>query len=227
MPLRNLASKLALCFALVGTACAAAPPTDAQRVTVSLEKVDCADCGDEIVQDLRNRPGVYEARFDRKKAEIFVIASPSFDVLTIVRQLAAAEGFSAILGEGKGTYLERATFPEGADAKTVVEDGSDLPALEAILAKDKPTVVDFSAIWCRPCRKVDEHMAEVFKGRNDIAYRRLDISDWDSPLAKHYLTEVSQLPFVIVFDAKSKEVDRIMGLDLARLDQAISKAAGK
>jgi len=46
-------------------------------VTISLEKVDCADCGDEIVADLRARPGVYDAQFDKKKAEVQVVASPS------------------------------------------------------------------------------------------------------------------------------------------------------
>jgi hypothetical protein len=205
-------------------ACSGAPK-DAKHVTVSLEKIDCADCGDEIVTDLRERPGIYDVTFDKKRAEVKVVASPEFDVLGAVKQLAASEGFSAVLGEGKGRYLERATFPEGADAKTVIEDGRDVADLKTIVVMGKTTVVDFSGIWCRPCRKIDEHMATVLGARKDVAYRRLDIGDWDSPLARHYLKDVPQLPYVIVYGPKGEKVDAITGVDLKRLDRAIAKAA--
>ena len=52
------------------------------------------------VADLRQRPGVYEAKFDKRRAEVQVVASPEFDVYSTVKQLAASEGFSAVLGEG-------------------------------------------------------------------------------------------------------------------------------
>lgn len=198
-------------------------PKDAKSVTVSLERIDCADCGSEIIEDLRQRPGVYEATFDKKRAEIRVVASPELDVLTIVKQLAANEGFGAVLGEGKGQYLERPAFPEGSDAQTVVENGRDVPDLTVLLVKGKATVIDFSGIWCRPCRKIDEHMVKVLGSKKDVAYRRLDIGDWDSPLAKRYLQDVPQLPYVIVYSATGEKVDAIVGVDLDRLDKAIAK----
>ena len=200
-------------------------PDDARTTVVSLRRIDCADCGTAIIDDVRNRPGVYDARFDRRKAEIVVVASPSFDVFTAVRNLAANEGFEAMLGAGQGLYLEGAKFPEGADMQTVVKDGVDVPDLTPILAKGKVTVVDFSALWCEPCRKVDEHMAKVLTGRTDVAYRRLEIGDWDTPLAKRYLKNASQLPHVIVFGAAGEKVGEISGLDLAALDVAIAKGA--
>ncbi|MDI1445062.1 thioredoxin family protein [Polyangium sp. 6x1] len=209
------------------TACGGARsyPKDARTVVVSLDKIDCSDCGDEIVADLRERPGVYDARFDRRRAEVLVVAAPGFDVFTTVRKLAAEDGFEAILGAGKGRYLEHVAFPEGADVRTVVEDGSDVPDLAPHLATGKVTVVDFSAEWCGPCRKVDEHMAKVLGARNDVAYRRLDVGDWDTPLAKRYLANVPQLPYVVVYDKRGARVDRITGVDLARLDRAITKGA--
>ena len=197
---------------------------DAKSVTVSLEQIDCADCGDEIVGDLRQRPGVYDAQFDKKRAEIRVVAANEFDVLATVKQLAASEGFAAVLGEGKGKYLDRPAFPEGSDAQTVIEDGRDVADLTSLLVKGKTTVVDFSGIWCRPCRQIDEHMVKVLGAQKEIAYRRLDIGDWDSPLAKHYLQAVSQLPYVIVYGPKGDKIDSIVGVDLARLDKAIAKA---
>lgn len=209
---------------LGSTACSGIPK-DAKHVTVSLEKIDCADCGDEIVSDLRGRPGVYDAQFDKKAAEIKVVASPEFDVLGTVKQLAANEGFDVVLGEGKGRYIPHVPFPDGSDAQTVVEDGRDVPDLKALLVQGKTTIVDFSGIWCKPCRKVDEYMAGALVTHKEIAYRRLDIGDWDSPLAKHYLKEVPQLPYVIVFGPKGEKIDEIVGVDLSRLEKAIAKAA--
>ena len=54
------------------SACGAAVqiPSDALKTVVSLDNIDCSDCGDKIVADLRDRPGVYEAQFDRRKAEV-------------------------------------------------------------------------------------------------------------------------------------------------------------
>lgn len=210
--------------ALFGVACSGVPK-DAKHVTISLEKVDCADCGEEIVTDLRGRPGVYEAEFDKKAAEVRVVASPTFDVYGTVKQLAANEGFDAVLGEGKGQYVPHIPFPAGADAQTVVENGRDAPDLKAFLVKGKTTVIDFSGVWCRPCRKIDEYMVKALAARPELAYRRLDIGDWDSPLSKRYLKDVPQLPYVIVYGPAGEKVDEIVGVDLARLEKAIAKVA--
>lgn len=217
---------LALSASLLFVACGAARPIpeDAQKTIISLEKIDCSDCGDKIVSDLRNRPGVYDAQFDRRRAEITVVASPTFDVFTQVRKLAAVEGFDAILGAGKGAYVEHVPFPEGADVQTVAKDGQDVADLKAYLAKGKVTVVDFSAYWCGPCRTIDQHMAKVLGQREDVAYRRFDIGDWDTPLAKHYLANVPQLPYLLVFSKEGAQIDAITGPDLVRLDQALAAA---
>lgn len=221
--MRRILALFSLALGVLLSACSGVPK-DAKHVTVSLDRIDCAECGDEIVSDLSRRPGIYKAEFDRKRAEVKVVASPEFDVLGTVKQLAANEGFGVVLGEGKGKYLERPEFPAGADAQTVVEDGRDVADLTTLLVKGKTTVIDFSGIWCKPCREIDKHMVKVLGEKNDVAYRRLDIGDWDSPLAKRYLTEVPQLPYVIVYGPNGDKIDAIVGVDLARLDKALARA---
>jgi thiol-disulfide isomerase/thioredoxin len=225
--MRSALLALACAAALAAASCGGGQtiPADARKTVVSLTKIDCAECGDQIVEDLRKRPGVYEATFDKRKAEVTVIASPTFDVFTPVRQLASVQGFGAVLGAGKGKYLDWSSFPEGADVKTVATNGEDVPDLKLVLAAGKVTVVDFSAIWCEPCRKLDEHMAKILGARQDVAYRKLDVGDWDTPLAQRYLKNVPALPFVIVYGASGAKVQEIAGLDLGRLDAAIAKAS--
>lgn len=204
---------------------AKAIPADAQTAVVSLDRIDCADCGDQIVADLRERPGIYGATFDKQKAEIKVVASSSFDVFTVVKQLAAHEGFEAILGAGKGHYLEGPTYPPSADFKLITSGGAEIPDLATIPVKGKLTVVDFSATWCRPCRDIDEHMAKLLVTRSDVAYRKLEIGDWDTPLAQRYLKGIPQLPYVIVYDAAGARVKELVGVDLAGLDAALASRA--
>jgi thiol-disulfide isomerase/thioredoxin len=223
--LKAFACAAALSLALVSCGAPETIPADAVRTVVSLDKLDCADCGDQMVADLRERPGVYRASFDKRKAEITVIASRSFDVFTAVKQLASVEGFVAVLGAGQGRYLDWSAFPPGADVRTVTKSGEDVPDLKPHLAAGKVTVVDFSAIWCEPCRKLDEHMVKVLTARQDVAYRKLDIGDWDTPLAKRYLKSVPALPYVIVFGADGARVGEIAGLDLERVDKAIAKGS--
>jgi thiol-disulfide isomerase/thioredoxin len=200
-------------------------PADARTAVVSLDRIDCADCGDQIVSDLRERPGIYAATFDKQKAEVRVVASRSFDVLTAVKQLAAHEGFEAILGAGQGHYLDGPAFPPGADFKLIAHAESEVPDVATLPVKGKITVVDFSATWCRPCREIDKHMAQVLATRTDIAYRKLEIGDWDTPIAQRYLKGVPQLPYLIIYDPSGARVKEIVGVDLAGLDAALAVSA--
>lgn len=111
--------------------------------------------------------------------------------------------------------------PSGADFARIVDGGQDLPSLEPHIARGKLTVFDFYADWCGPCRTIDEHLFALLARRADLAYRKLNIVSWDSPLAKRWLAGVPSLPYLIVYGKDGREAARISGLHLDELDRVL------
>ncbi|MCA1663542.1 MAG: thioredoxin family protein [Myxococcales bacterium] len=117
--------------------------------------------------------------------------------------------------------------PAGADFQRLVESGQDLPSLDPHVVRGKVTIFDFYADWCGPCRKVDAHVFELLESRSDVAYRKLDIVSWESPLAKHYLADAPSLPYVIVYGKDGKPAGKMSGLALHDLDRAIAVGSSR
>lgn len=201
-------------------------PSDAKTTVVSFVELDCGDCGEDMAKNLIKLEGVHKTAFDARKAELTVIADPGIDVFAAAQKnKPKEEEWHLALGAGKGTYLPWKQPGAGSDVKQVATDGEDVADLAPHLAPGKVTIVDFSAKWCEPCRKLDEHVLQMVETRQDVAYRKLDVGDWDTPLGKRYLVGVKLLPYVIVFDKQGKEVEKMSGLDIAKLDSVINKAA--
>ena len=82
-------------------------------------------------------------------------------------------------------------------------------AIRAALSSGKPTVADFGARTCIPCKKmapVLEELNRELKGKANVLFTDV----WASPvLAKEY--RVQMIPTQIFFDAKGKEIKRHMG----------------
>jgi thiol-disulfide isomerase/thioredoxin len=125
------------------------------------------------------------------------------------------------------TFEALPKVPESADYKVAVNDGSDVAHLSTLAAAGKVTVVDFFADWCVPCREIDLHLLKKLKAGETFAVRKLNVVDWDTPLAKRHLAEVKALPYLVVFDANGNEVKRLQGFDLAALDAALASGAAK
>ncbi len=219
------ASKIALLLMGLALGCGERrPPADARTTVLSLRHVDCSSCGQQLVQKMQQEEGVVSARFDRRSAELTVVAVPSYDPLARANALKGDESYEVVEGSGKGIYLPWAEA-QGGDVGTLVENGKDLPNLAPHVVAGKVTVFDFGAIWCEPCRTLDQHMLEVVRRRQDVAYRKLDVGDWGTPLARRYLTGVQQLPYVIVYGKGGQVVGQIAGLDIRGIDAAIARGA--
>lgn len=117
------------------------------------------------------------------------------------------------------------TLAAGADFLRLVEQGEDVPELEAHLVPGKVTVFDFYADWCAVCRKVDRYVYALLNQRPDVAYRKLNVVSWETPLAQRYLANAPGLPLLVVYGKDGRKVATLSGGDTDALDRAIAEAA--
>jgi len=205
---------------MLSTSCAHQPARPSSKVVLSLQNIDCEACGEEVTEAIKREPGFLGATFDRDKAELTVSYDPA--EVTPQRLLAASRmaGRQVVVGAGHGSYQPDAKFPPDLDVKWLSTNGGDVELSEH-LAGGKVTVFDFYAPWCGPCREVDKEMLKLLKASPDLALRKLNVVEWDTPLVKHY--RMASLPYTVVYSKKGKLVRKITGLDLKRLNQAIEK----
>lgn len=114
--------------------------------------------------------------------------------------------------------------PADADLKAVPRAVA-MEGLAGALAPGKVTVVDFWAVWCVPCRRTAGDLNLRLSQDPNLAVRKVEIRDWDDPLAAKYLAGTPDLPLVIVFDAKGGEVGRVKGHRPAALEALLAKAS--
>ena len=197
----------------------AAAPGERTQV-YSIQGADCGSCGERLAAELRKLPGVKKASFDKHKVELSVRLQAGVGD-DVVASAAERAGLKAIVGAGDGRYLPHPDYPPGTDVVTLTRDGSKVGSLEKLRVAGKYTVFDVYADWCGPCREVDKHLRDVVAARADVAVRRLNVVDFDSPLARELGPRVDTLPYLAVFSPAGKRTD-ISGLDLKKLDAALA-----
>jgi thioredoxin 1 len=87
--------------------------------------------------------------------------------------------------------------------------------LNQLTSDNKFVLVDFSATWCQPCKKLTPVIDDLAKDLTSIKFVKADIEDLDA-LAEEYGVEA--VPTLVLLK-DGKEVDRVEG--------AVSKAALK
>jgi thiol-disulfide isomerase/thioredoxin len=123
------------------------------------------------------------------------------------------------------TFEPLPKLPPSADFKVLSPAGEDVVSLADHVVKGKVTIFDFYADWCAPCKKVDAHIYRKLQARTDIAYRKLNVVSWETPLAKRHLAKVPNMPYLVVHGVGGGEVGKVSGLDLSKLDRLIDTAA--
>lgn len=194
----------------------------ADRVQVySIQGVDCADCANPIKSGLKKLKGVKKAEFDRKKVEMTVTMDDHVTDRAVIEAIArAGNGFRGIVGPGKGAYIPFGTYPKGADVATVTGSGAAVGPFDKLRVPGKFTVFDVYADWCGPCRAVDAQLRQITEQRQDVAVRKLNLVDFNSPLAREMGAKLKGLPHVVVFTPSGKRTD-ITGGDAKRIAAAL------
>jgi thiol-disulfide isomerase/thioredoxin len=65
------------------------------------------------------------------------------------------------------------------------------------LAAGKYTVIDFYADWCANCKEVTPYLEQLARSRPDVAIRKVNVVDWDTPVAEQY--RVTYLPYLQMY----------------------------
>lgn len=119
------------------------------------------------------------------------------------------------IGLGRLLHLERDASEHGPDdTRADVVDAVQAGELAELRpAAGKWTVFDFWAPWCEACKVVDAGLRALAAKRPGVAVRRVNIVDFESPIARRELPGVSQLPHV-----------RVVGLDGAVVYEASGPA---
>jgi thiol-disulfide isomerase/thioredoxin len=189
--------------------------------TYSVQGTDCASCADAIKAELRKIPGVKTIGFDKHAVELYVRMADDVADQAILDAIArAGKGFKGLVGAGQGAYLPIPDFPAGSDMLVLTSDGSAVGPLPKLAVAGKYTVFDIYADWCGPCREVDERLRKLAEERKDVAFRRLNVRDFDTPLARELGPDFESLPFVVVMTPAGKRVE-ISGADFEKLDLAL------
>jgi thiol-disulfide isomerase/thioredoxin len=115
----------------------------------------------------------------------------------------------------------------GGDVADLARAGASFDASSAAVP-GKITVIDFWADWCHPCLHIDRTLREFAAQHEQLAVRRVEVVDLDSPVARAHLPGAA-LPVVWILDAGGRRIATLEATTeaavRAQLEQLLSPPA--
>ena len=190
-----------------------APPAWADRSqTFTVRQEDGSYCEADLNIEIKKVKGIKKYRFDRAKLQVVVTLADGVSddvVLAAIKRARARCSMNEAKHEDARTAP--AAYSKDADVMVLSKKGESIGPLKQHLVAGKYTVFDVYADWCGPCQLVDRKLREILSTRQDIAVRKLNVVDFNTPLVRELGPKMRALPYVIVFDPKGKRTDIIGG----------------
>ncbi len=83
----------------------------------------------------------------------------------------------------------------------------EMQEFEKIIANEKPSIVDFSAVWCGPCKMMEPVLEDAADRHDEMNFYQVDV-DSASEIAARY--QISAVPTIVAFK-NGRETARISG----------------
>lgn len=149
---------------------------------------------------------------------------PELDPLTPEIDLVSAEELSAEpadpADDEEGAFAGSGRVPDAPRAVPAIEHVNGDSFQAEVLAAPTPVLVDFSAEWCGPCKKLAPVLQELAADTPDVKIVQVDI-DESKQLAKTY--RVRSVPTLILFK-QGEPVSQHRGLaDRGTLDALLAR----
>ena len=201
---------------------ALASPAFANRTQVfTVRPEDGSFCESDLQAEITKVKGVKKFTFDKTKLQVAVTSTNGLRDDMILDAIKRARARCGAETEG-AKIVAPEKYSKEADVVVLSKKGESIGPLKSHLVPGKYTVFDVYADWCGPCHLVDKKLRQILTTRRDIAVRKLNLVDFNTPLMKDLGPRIRGLPYVVVFDPKGKRTD-IMGANLGRISSALGE----